>query len=201
MVESGIFYSNIIDPLLKQLRKRVARQIKPGENVIDIACGTGAQLFELAGRASSVTGVDLSDSMIRYASRIAKKQKIQNATFKVCDATDLSDFYSNKFDVAILSMALHQFDPELQVPILKEAMKISDRIILLDYAVPLPQNYVGIASKLAEFLAGISHNRNFKKYSQAGGLNAILPANGIEIQKSMVLGKGAFQLVIAVRKI
>lgn len=68
---------------------------------------------------------------------------------------------------------------------------------MLDYAVPLPGNYVGIGSKVAEFLAGIEHNRNFKSYSQTGGLATILPANGFMIKRSKLIGKGVFQLAVA----
>lgn len=200
MVESGIFYSTLVDPALKQLRKRVALHIKPGDRVIDVACGTGAQLFELADVASSVTGVDLSGSMIRFASKMAKKLNLPNASFYVEDATDLSRFYGEKFDVAIFSLALHQFNPDLRTPILNEIQKVSNKILVLDYEVPLPKNYVGVASKMAEFMAGRNHNRNFKSYTSAGGLKAILPGNGYSIQKSQTIGKGAFQLVLAERE-
>lgn len=197
MVESGVFYSIVVDPLLKQLRRSVTHQIKSGEQVIDIACGTGAQAIEIAGSAALVTGVDLSESMVKYANEKAAKQNLLNTNFVVGDATDLSAFYNQKFDVAILSMALHQFHPDQQNPILNEIKKIAKRIVILDYAVPLPKNYAGVASKVAEFLAGAEHNRNFKSYSKAGGLNWILPLNGLRIQKSQDLGKGAFQLVVA----
>ncbi len=197
MIESGVFYSIVIDPLLKQLRRRVARQIKTGERVIDIACGTGAQAIEIAGSAAMVTGVDLSESMIKYAIGKAAKQNLLNTNFVVGDATNLSAFYNQKFDVAILSMALHQFQPDQQTPILNEIKKVANRIIILDYTVPLPKNYAGVASKVAEFLAGVDHNRNFGSYSRSGGLNSILPLNGLEIQKSRLLGKGAFHLVVA----
>ncbi len=197
MIESGVFYSIVIDPLLKQLRRRVARQIKTGERVIDIACGTGAQAIEIAGSAAMVTGVDLSESMIKYAIGKAAKQNLLNTNFVVGDATNLSAFYNQKFDVAILSMALHQFHPDQQIPILNEIKKVANRIIILDYTVPLPKNYAGVASKVAEFLAGVDHNRNFRSYSKSGGLNSILPLNGLEIQKSSLLGKGAFHLVVA----
>ncbi|WP_340113480.1 class I SAM-dependent methyltransferase [Maribellus mangrovi] len=197
MLETGFVYSTIIDPLLASFRKRLALEIQPGEHVIDIACGTGAQLFDLAQKAATVTGIDLSESMVKFAARNAEKRNISNASFQVADATDLSGFYGQKFDVAILSMALHQFSPELQEPILSEIKKITERIVILDYAVPLPKNYVGVSSKVAEFMAGIEHNRNFKSYSTAGGLNTILPQNGFTIQKSKLIGKGAFQLVVA----
>ncbi|WP_372652996.1 class I SAM-dependent methyltransferase [Draconibacterium sp.] len=197
MLETGFVYSTIIDPLLGNLRKRLAFEINKGDTVIDIACGTGAQLFELADKAKSVTGVDLSASMISYATNNAQKKKINNASFVVCDATDLSMFYQQKFDVAILSMALHQFDPDLHKIILDELKKVAEKIVVLDYAVPLPKNYVGVGSKVAEFLAGIEHNRNFKSYTKAGGLTTILPANGFLIHRSKFIGKAGFQLVVA----
>lgn len=59
MVESGKFYSTFVDPLLIKMRKKFAEQIEPGQKIIDIACGTGAQVFELAKKAKQVTGVDL----------------------------------------------------------------------------------------------------------------------------------------------
>ncbi|WP_167614255.1 class I SAM-dependent methyltransferase [Maribellus sediminis] len=107
MLETGFVYSKLIDPLLQGLRKRVALEIEQGDHVIDIACGTGVQLFEVAGKAATVTGVDLSESMVNHAIKNAAKRNITNASFVVCNATDLSMFYSRKFDVAILSMALH----------------------------------------------------------------------------------------------
>jgi ubiquinone/menaquinone biosynthesis C-methylase UbiE len=196
MVESGIFYSTVLDPILAPMRKRVTREIQPGEKIIDIACGTGAQVFELFEIASKIVGVDLSESMITHAQNTCKKRSVSNAEFFVCDATNLSIFEMDSFDTAIMSMALHQFHPDLHTPVLSEMKRVAKRIIIVDYAVPLPKNYAGIGSRVAEFLAGREHNRNFKKYYQLGGLNAILPANNLSIQKSVYFGKGAFQLVV-----
>jgi len=196
MVESGTFYSTVIDPILAPIRKRVTGEIHIGEKVIDIACGTGAQVFELTGIASEIVGVDLSESMIKHAQNACKKRSISNAGFFVCDATNLSRFHKNSFDVAIMTMALHQFDPRLHSTILSEMKRVANQIIIVDYAVPLPKNYAGIGSRIAEFLAGKEHNRNFKQYCQLGGLHRILPGNGLKIEKSVLFGKGAFQLVV-----
>jgi len=196
MVESGTFYGTVIDPVLAPMRKRVSIEIHPGEKVIDIACGTGAQVFELCKTASKAVGVDLSESMINHAQNSVKKRNILNAEFFVCDATNLSRFNENSFDVALMSLALHQFDPRLHSPILSEMKRVAKRIIIVDYAVPLPKNYAGVGSRIAEFLAGKEHNHNFKQYYQLGGLNKILPGNGLKIEKSVLFGKGAFQLVV-----
>jgi ubiquinone/menaquinone biosynthesis C-methylase UbiE len=196
MVESGIFYSTVLDPILEPMRKRVSIEIHHGEKIIDIACGTGAQVFELSGIASEIVGVDLSESMINHAQKSCKKRNILNAEFFVCDATDLSRFNENSFDVAIMSLALHQFDPRLHSPILSEMKRVASQIIIVDYAIPLPKNYAGIGSRVAEFLAGKEHNNNFKQFYQLGGLNKILPGNGLQIEKSVLFGKGAFQLMV-----
>jgi len=196
MVESGTFYSTIIDPLLAPMRKRVTSEINRNEKVIDIACGTGAQLFDISKIASYVTGVDLSESMIDYATKNFKNKNIKNAAFLVGDAIDLSMLKANRFDVAIMTLALHQFLPEMHSPVLNEMKRIANRIILVDYAVPLPVNYAGIGSRIAEFLAGKDHNRNFKDFYRLGGLNEILHQNNLDIKKSISFGKDAFQLVV-----
>ncbi|MBN2636234.1 MAG: class I SAM-dependent methyltransferase [Prolixibacteraceae bacterium] len=200
MVESGEFYNTFIDPVLTKMRKRVAQNVTPGLKIIDVACGTGAQVFELASKSESVMGVDLSESMIKKAFQLKYKNNVGNADFKVCDATNLSDFYNGQFDYAILSLALHQFSTELHSSILNEMKRIADKILIVDYAVPLPKNIAGYGSKIAEFIAGIDHNRNFKAYYNSGGLNSILPQNNLKITHSEHFAKGAFQLVVCTFK-
>jgi ubiquinone/menaquinone biosynthesis C-methylase UbiE len=196
MIESGTFYSTVIDPILAPMRKRVTSEIRMGETVIDIACGTGAQVYELCEIASSAVGADLSDSMINRAKRTCKKRNISNVDFFVCDATNLSIFETGSFNVAVMSLALHQFHPDLHSSVLSEMKRVANRIVIVDYSVPLPKNYAGTGSRIAEFLAGKQHNNNFKQYYLRGGLNKILPENQLVIEKSVPIGKGAFQLVV-----
>ena len=197
MVESGIFYGTVVDPLLKSLRKRVTLEIGKNQKILDIACGTGAQVFELSRFSTKVVGVDLSESMIKYAIKNKKIKNVLNTDFFVCDATNLSSFESDSFNIAVMSLALHQFSPELHQSILDEMKRVAQKILIVDYAVPLPRNYTGIGSQIAEYMAGMEHNRNFRKYYKLGGLNKILSENGLKIQKSVFVAKGAFQMVVA----
>ncbi len=196
MVESGIFYGNMVDPLLAPLRKYISREIFPGEKIIDIACGTGAQICETSKIVVGATGVDLSKSMIEYAKKQSEKKNLKNVYFYVCNATNLSEFADKSFDTALMSLALHQFSPELHPAILNEMKRLANKIILVDYAVPLPKNYSGLGSRVAEFLAGKDHNRNFKQYCRLGGLNQILTKNNLTINKSQLFAKGVFQLLV-----
>ncbi len=196
MVESGLFYSTFIDPLLVKMREKVGTQISENENVVDIACGTGAQVFELAKKSKFVTGVDLSASMIKRANQTKNKTRVENVNFSICDATNLKIFTSKEFDVATMSLALHQFPPALYTPVLNEMKRISRRIIIVDYSVPLPQSIVGYGSRLAEFMAGKEHHGNFRKFYKNGGLESILKKNDISIEKSFYFAGNVFQLIV-----
>jgi ubiquinone/menaquinone biosynthesis C-methylase UbiE len=200
MVETGWFYGSAIDPILKSMRKKLAAHISANETVIDIACGTGAQVFELAGKAKRIVGVDLAESMILYAKTQSKKRKLTNTEFVLADATNLAQFADNEFDVASMSLALHQFSPLLYTPILNEMKRVAKRIVIVDYVVPLPSNYIGVSSKVIEFLAGREHNRNFRTFYKAGGLTKILPQNGLLISEEQLFAKGAFMLVVCSKK-
>jgi ubiquinone/menaquinone biosynthesis C-methylase UbiE len=196
MSESGTFYATFIDPILKSMRKHVVNEIDPNSSVVDIACGTGAQVFEIAKMAKRTVGIDLSESMIRYATKMSISQTLNNTEFFVADATSLSLFPDNEFDIATMSLALHQFLPEMYTPILSELKRVAKKIIIVDYSVPLPGNFIGMLCHIIEFFAGRTHNTNFKSYYQLGGLNKILKLNQFKIQKSVLFAKGAFQLVI-----
>jgi len=196
MAESGIFYSTFIDPLLTSLRKNVLNQIKEGESVIDIACGTGAQVLECSKKASMVLGIDLSESMVKFAEKQAYRRKITNVKFMVADATVLHDISEEPFDSAILSMALHQFEPGIISKVLGECKHVAEKIIIVDYAIPLPGNIIGAGCRFAEFLAGGEHLQNFKWYRKKGGMLPILAENKLDIQHEKLIGNKAFHLVV-----
>jgi SAM-dependent methyltransferase len=49
----------------------------PVRSVLDIACGAGSHLFELARRGYDVTGFDLSREMVEYVRKKSKEEGIQ----------------------------------------------------------------------------------------------------------------------------
>ena len=67
--------------------------------ILDIGCGTGRHSIELSKRGYSVTGIDLSESMLEKAREKAEKQNLV-IDFKKHDARDLP--YISEFDVAIM---------------------------------------------------------------------------------------------------
>jgi SAM-dependent methyltransferase len=188
----GFFYQVFIDPLIGGLRKRVVAMIMPGETVMDIACGTGAMSVAMAAHAHHVTGIDLAEDMIITADRTARRKGINNISFELRDATDLSCYNDKSFDVAVTSMAMHQFEPEAGVKVLSEMGRIAKRVIIADYNCPMTP---GPAARLAwaiERAAGGDHYRNFRQYMERGGISKVSGEAGVVIEDMEVRGSGVF---------
>ncbi len=69
-------------------------------DVLDIGCGPGGWVFEVAFAypGMNVVGIDISQTTIEYARAQAKVQLLDNASFKVMDATKPLAFPDNSFD-------------------------------------------------------------------------------------------------------
>lgn len=173
--ENGPLYRILIDPLLRSLRKKIVPLVGQNCSVIDVACGTGALTFLLAGKARNIVGVDLSESMIRTALKMKSKKSAKNVEFMEIDATRMDCFCDSEFDIAVISMGLHQFTFDTALSIVREMQRISREMIIVDYASPLPDNHNGLTTRFFEILGGKEHNMNFKSYIANGGLHAFLP--------------------------
>lgn len=91
--------------------------------ILDIGCGTGRHSIELSKRGYSITGIDLSDSMLARAREKAEKQGLK-IDFRKYDARDLP--FNNEYDLAIMlcegAFPLMETD-EMNYEILKSAAK------------------------------------------------------------------------------
>lgn len=98
-------------PLIPGLRERLERGIR----VLDVGCGSGRALNELAMLFpnSRFTGYDISSEAIERASAQARESGNDNATFVVQDVTDLDAVASaTKFELITTFDAVHdQKDP------------------------------------------------------------------------------------------
>jgi len=190
----GFFYKVFIDPLINGLRRSLASMIVPGEKVIDVACGTGALSLVMARHAGYVTGIDLSEDMIITARRTAQKRQSSNVTFVLLDATDLSCFPDLSFDVAVSTLAMHQFDPETGIKVLGEMRRIAKRIIIADYNCPMRSGPAAWLAWSIERAARGDHYRNFRKYMAREGMNRLATDAGLVITSREERGEGVFMI-------
>ncbi len=69
--------------------------------VLDIGCGPGGWVLEMAYKYPdlTVTGVDVSHTMIEYAQAQANSRGLHNATFRVMNALAVKDMEEGSFDL------------------------------------------------------------------------------------------------------
>jgi ubiquinone/menaquinone biosynthesis C-methylase UbiE len=83
--------------------------IRPGDTVVDLACGPATQIAMVArlNPESQFIGVDLSSKMLDRARRYCHEQGLNNIEFCLHDISDLSIFDNNSIDVITSTVALH----------------------------------------------------------------------------------------------
>lgn len=101
---AGEVYLGAIRQLLPDVR------VAPRPAILDVASGTGLNLFEAAavlGPCERLVGVDLSPGMVEVARRNARARRVE-ATFVEGDAESLP-VQSNGFDLVVCNSAYHWF--------------------------------------------------------------------------------------------
>jgi len=176
-------YETLVDPLLRDIRKCTPEfsGMKAGDKVIDVCCGTGAQVLEYGRRGIIATGMDISPSMLKIATRNIKRLKAANVSFQLADATRLP-FPDRYFNYASVSFGLHDKEKPVRYQIISEMKRVVKQdgaLILIDYQVPLPGNVLAVFARAIEFFAGGSHYQSFKDYLRNGGLKDILKSHGL----------------------
>lgn len=187
-------YETLIDPLLTDIRKCTPdfAGMKAGDRVLDVCCGTGAQVLEYGRRDIFAIGVDINPNMLRVATRNRIKQKALSVSFQLSDATSLP-FPDGYFDYVTVSLGLHDKEKPIRYQIISEMKRIVKQdggLILVDFQVPLPKNSWGMFARVIEFLAGGSHYQSFKDYLTSGGIDDILKNHSLQEKSRINLKSG-----------
>jgi len=97
---AGIFFFNAV---------HACELIRPGDSVLDLACGPAGQLALLArlNPKAHFTGIDLSDPMLARARRRIAAAGLRNVEVRRGDMTDLREFPDGSFDVVLCTFSLH----------------------------------------------------------------------------------------------
>jgi ubiquinone/menaquinone biosynthesis C-methylase UbiE len=107
--------------------------LRPGERVLDVACGTGATALDAAARVSpggEVVGVDLSSRMVDAARQRALQTQCENVRFERMDA-EMLELTDHSFDVALCALGLMYVpSPEHAILEMRRVVRKSGRIVL-----------------------------------------------------------------------
>jgi SAM-dependent methyltransferase len=112
---------------------RAAYGIGPGDEVVDIGCGTGLTTREAARAAAPgvVVGVDVSERMLARARQVTAAERIDNVRYELGDAQS-HRFEPAGFDVAISRFGTMFFsDPAAAFANVAAALRPEARLVLL----------------------------------------------------------------------
>ncbi|MGY1832485.1 class I SAM-dependent methyltransferase [Geodermatophilus sp. SYSU D01180] len=108
-----------------------AADLRPGDRVLDVGCGTGRTTREAARRTGSALGVDLSSAMLDVARRRAADEGLTGVRFEQADA-QVAAFPPAAFDVAISRTGAMFFaDPVAALANVGRALVPGGRLVLL----------------------------------------------------------------------
>jgi demethylmenaquinone methyltransferase/2-methoxy-6-polyprenyl-1,4-benzoquinol methylase len=107
-------------------------------SILDLCAGTASSAILVAkhSKSNSVVGIDMSEHMLKIGTDKIARTPVKNLHLQYMDAT-CTDFPDNRFDIIMVSFALHEMDTELLQKVLAEVNRLlkSDGLFLvLDFA-------------------------------------------------------------------
>ncbi len=106
--------------------------LNQGENVLDVACGTGLVSFDALaklGKNGRLLGTDISDKMVEMAAATAAKEKENRVHFERMDAEELN-LANNSFDVSLCALGLMYVpDPSKALEEMYRVLKPGGRVV------------------------------------------------------------------------
>jgi len=124
---------------LRELRRKTANlaRMQPGEQVLDVGCGTGTLAMEVqsrVGRAGRVAGVDPGTQQIARARRSAARRHVP-IDFQIGMIEQLP-FSDQSFDVVFSTLMMHHLPASLKRQGLAEiarVLKPGGRLVIADF--------------------------------------------------------------------
>jgi SAM-dependent methyltransferase len=113
--------------------------LKPGQRVLDVACGTGNTAIPAARTGANVIGVDIATNLLDQARQRAAEENL-SAKFQEGDAEELP-FKAGEFDV-VISMFGAMFAPRPEL-VVKELLRVCKPGGLIAMANWTPEGFVG----------------------------------------------------------
>lgn len=157
--------------------------------ILDVATGTGKQAFAFGRKGYEVTGIDLSEGMLKIARR---KNKHPNVRFQAADATKLP-FEDRSFDVSCVSFALHDMPLSIREKVLKEMVRVTSpagTVVVVDYGLPRSAISRFLVYNFIRLYEGEYYNAFIKS-----DFEALLRNSGVEIVEQRRVLRGAARII------
>jgi cyclopropane fatty-acyl-phospholipid synthase-like methyltransferase len=159
-----------IDLVFSIIRKnlRVKKMLKEGINFLDIGCGWGGLIIQLAQKYANSTfvGIDPIPYGIEEAQKTIAQLGLADRVTVSCLAGEELE-YTNSFELACLLITFHEIPPAIRERALEriyQALKPNGALILIDFAYPEkiedfrnPDYEKGVLDQFKETCEGVVH--------------------------------------------
>ncbi len=198
------FYDIIFEPVNLSLRQIGLKMcpVSPGMKVLDVGCGTGAQLELYKDQKCDIYGIDASPSMLAKA-----KERLGNSAQLFVTAAEKIPFSDNHFDLIIASFVLHEMSIFTRALVMKEMnrlVKNEGRILLTEFHYENRWTMKGIFTKcfitLSEIGGGREHFKNYREFMKRKGIPGIMANEPFEILQSKIVSSGNIGIFILKKK-
>lgn len=143
-----------IDKMLGPLGHHAIKILNPksGEKILDIGCGTGStsqSLSKLVGENGLITGIDISEPILRFAKNQLENRNIKNIDFIQEDAQtfNLSNF---NYDAIFSRFGIMFFeDPFFAFKNIKKSLNSRGRITFICWSNREENDWITLSSKVA----------------------------------------------------
>ena len=166
--------------------------------VLDVGCGTGAQLSAYRGAGCRVSCVDLSPGMLD----VARRRLGPEADVREGSGADIP-FPDDAFDLATISFVLHELpsgDREMILGEMRRGVRPDGGILVIDF---LPGPYLGLKGFFERALivaievgAGGDHWRNHRDFLRRGGVRALASRHGLSTREERYRGGGTLGVTL-----
>jgi ubiquinone/menaquinone biosynthesis C-methylase UbiE len=163
----------VYDRFEKKAIDKLLRDHTEGKRLLEVGCGTGHWSRFFSKKGYKITGIDISERMVR----IAKNKSIAHSSFHVMDGHSMS-FTDNSFDIAVAITTLEfAADPEAMIAEMARCVRKPGGKLLF-----------GVLNALSE------HNQ--KRKNEAGSLYSSAALFTPEQLKGLLEPMGQMQMII-----
>ena len=155
----------LYDLALRALNRRVydgtgavvARLIRPGDTVLECACGTGAIASAIAPACARVVATDFSEGMLKQARK--KLARFPHVVVEQADITDLH-YADDSFDAVVAGNVIHLLpEPGDALKELKRVVRPGGTIIVPTYVIPKKRAHTMFLKVISRF--GVHFQEHF----------------------------------------
>jgi arsenite methyltransferase len=117
-------------------------QLRPGETVLEVGCGTGVLdrwLARHTGGANRVVGIDISPYLLREAMALARQEDLEGVIEFREGRAEALPFPDSSFDVAMSSTVIQRVDADRMLREMVRVVKPGGRVAVVGHAHDMPR--------------------------------------------------------------